>query len=124
MEPQIQNQNPVQNPTQEAPINIQNNTPMETPNKSSGIGSIIGTIVIIAIIILGGLYFWGKRIEDAKMKQDLVSEVNTESQTEPTVNEAAAIKSISPSDDLNSIEADLNGTNLNDLDAEINPQLQ
>jgi hypothetical protein len=41
-------------------------------NKSS-IGGTIATILIIAIIILGGLYFWGKRIEETKLKQSMVS---------------------------------------------------
>lgn len=43
------------------------------PQKSS-IGGIIGTIIIISIIVLGGLYFWGKRIEESKAKQDLVTD--------------------------------------------------
>lgn len=84
-------------------------------NKSS-IGSIIGTIIIIAIIILGGLYFWGKRVEEAKLKESLVTDT-----TAPTVDnsEAAVIKSVSPADDLDSIQADLNATNLNNLGAEV-----
>ncbi|MBA3733340.1 hypothetical protein H0W91_03120 [Patescibacteria group bacterium] len=85
-------------------------------NKSS-IGSIIGIIIIIAVIILGGLYFWGKRIEEAKSKEALVSDttaINNE------YNEAAVIKSVSSTDDLNSIESDLNATNLNNLSAETN----
>ena len=90
------------------------------PQKSS-VGSIIGTIIIISIIILGGLYFWGKRIEDAKIKQNLV----TDNTGEPlNYNEASVIKTMSSSDDLSSIEADLNTTNLDDLDREINPELQ
>ena len=75
----------------------QNNIP-QVPHKS-GIGSIIGTIIIIAIIILGGLYFWGKRVEEAKLKQDLVSDGTPQfSQT------------TQQSDDLNTIEAELNST--------------
>lgn len=88
---------------------------METQNKSS-IGGIIGIIIIIAVIILGGLYFWGKRIEEAKIKEDLVSG-NIEDDS--LVNEAAVIRSVNSSDDLNSIEADLNNTNLNGLGEEI-----
>jgi flagellar basal body-associated protein FliL len=42
-------------------------------NKSS-VGSLIGTIIIIAIIILGGLYFWGKRIEENKAKANLITD--------------------------------------------------
>ncbi|MCX6701899.1 MAG: hypothetical protein NTX96_01760 [Candidatus Zambryskibacteria bacterium] len=88
---------------------------MEQENKSS-IGSIIGTIVIIAIIILGGLYFWGKRIEESKSKENLITD-----STEPTsVNvEANAINSVSSGDDLDSIEVDLNATNLDNLVPEL-----
>ncbi|MFZ2521975.1 MAG: hypothetical protein WAX44_02125 [Minisyncoccia bacterium] len=87
---------------------------METPANKSSIGSIIGTIIIIAVIILGGLYFWGKRIEESKMKQDLISESqNTQ------INEASVIRSVNSSDDLNSIESDLNNTNLDNLGQEM-----
>jgi len=77
--------------------------------KKGGMGSMIGTIIIIAIIILGGLYFWGKRIQDSKINQELTSE---------NADEVANIMSITREDDLNTIEADLNSTNLN-LDTEI-----
>ncbi|MFZ2621139.1 MAG: hypothetical protein WAX85_01435 [Minisyncoccia bacterium] len=90
------------------------------PQKSS-IGSIIGTIIIIAVIILGGLYFWGKRIEESKVKQALVS---GEVSQGATVNEAAVITNVTTGDDLGSIEADLKNTNLDNLSTEINTQLQ
>jgi FtsZ-interacting cell division protein ZipA len=93
---------------------------MEPQNKSS-IGSIIGTIVIIAIIILGGLYFWGKRVEDSKLRQNMVTD-NTDQTTQ--MDEAATIKSTSSSDDLDSIDADLNATNLDNLGSEMNVQAQ
>lgn len=83
----------------------------------SGIGSIIGIIIIISIIILGGLYFWGKRIEESKLKEALVNGGNSQVMQEQ--NEAAAIKSVNSSDDLNSIEADLNATNFDNLDVEL-----
>lgn len=88
---------------------------MET-NKSS-IGSIIGTIIILAVIILGGLYFWGKRIEESKLKQDLITQNENDKNTQ--VNEATVIRSINSSDDLNSIEADLNNTKLDNLGQEL-----
>ncbi len=97
---------------------------MDQQNKSS-IGSIIGTIIIIALIILGGLYFWGKRIEETKLKQKLISESeNTIPSPTTEMNEANAIKSISSGDDLNSIEADLNSTNLENLSSELDQPLQ
>lgn len=71
-------------------------------NKSS-IGSIIGIIIIIAIIILGGLYFWGKRIEESKIQDDLLIQ-------NATTSEVVTAENVSSSDDMNSIEADLNST--------------
>ncbi len=94
---------------------------MESQNKSS-IGSIIGTIIIIAIIILGGLYFWGKRVEESKLKQDLVSQ-NSEQPTQMQ-NNTGNINKTSDVDDLNSINADLKASNFNNLDAELNGQTQ
>ena len=89
-------------------------------NKSS-IGSIIGTIIVIAIIILGGLYFWGKRIDEARLQKDLVSGENTQVEADENM-EANTIKSVNSSDDYSSIEADLNSTNLDNLDAELQAQ--
>lgn len=45
-----------------------------TPQKDSGIGPIIGSIIIIILIILGGLYFWGYVID--KQKPDLPEKQN------------------------------------------------
>jgi FtsZ-interacting cell division protein ZipA len=89
---------------------------METQTNKSSIGGIIGTIIIIAVIILGGLYFWGKRIEESKIKQDLMAQDENVYES----NEAAVIKSLNTSDDLNSIESDLNNSNLDDLGQELN----
>lgn len=89
-------------------------------NKSS-IGSIIGTIIIIALIILGGLYFWGKRIEESKNLQSLTEEPITEEEIQAERN---VISETNSSDELNSIEADLNATEINNLDSELNIELE
>ena len=115
MEPQNQNINLSQ-------PQMQNQ--FQNQNKSS-IGGIIGTIIIIAIIILGGLYFWGKRIEENKLQQTLLNESNSSPiETPEAKDEAAVIKSVSSSDDLQSIQSDLYNTKLDDLDAEINPKAE
>lgn len=85
----------------------------------SGVGSIIGAIIIIAIIILGGLYFWGKRVEESKLQQSMVT---GGTDTNVDNSEAATIKSVSSSDDLNSIQSDLNSTKTDNLGAEVNSQ--
>lgn len=92
-------------------------------NKSS-IGSIVGTIIIIALIILGGLYFWGKRMEEAKSVQNITNENTLAGDQVTDTSEAAVIKSTSSSDDLDSIETDLNNTKTANLDAELNVEAE
>ncbi|MFA7216497.1 MAG: hypothetical protein WC095_00725 [Candidatus Paceibacterota bacterium] len=90
-------------------------------NKSS-IGSIIGTIIIIALIILGGLYFWGKKIENSRNAQELTSEdVMTD---EEIAAESDSIKQTNSSDSIQSIETDLSATNIDNIDAELNSQAE
>lgn len=126
MEGNIQqpNNSPISNiPTGGAPMNTSPVAPL--PENKSSIGSIIGTIIVIAIIILGGLYFWGKRIDEARMKEGLVSNEPVENTQVVDDNmEANAIMSVSGSDDLNSIEAELKATNLDNLGAELNTTAQ
>lgn len=87
----------------------------------TSVGSIIGIIIIIALIVLGGLYFWGKRIEESKnLPTNTV--VNETVQLTPEQQEANAIKSMGTSDELKSIETDLKTTNLDNLDAELKTQ--
>jgi hypothetical protein len=70
--------------------------------KSGSAGPVIGAIVILAVIILGGLYFWGQRSGDDTDRA--VDEANMQSDSD----EAAAI------------EADLESTDLEDVDVEMN----
>lgn len=84
----------------------QNNVNMSGMEKAGGsAGSIIAVIVILAIIILGGFYFWSQRIGDETMMTDeTVESINMQNSSD----EAAAI------------EADLNATEIENLDAELN----
>lgn len=77
----------------------QNNPNM--PRESSGsAGPVIGIVVILVIVILGALYFWNQsRTNDAALE---------------------SIQTQNESDEANSIEADLDATNVDNLDAEIN----
>ncbi len=45
-------------------------------NRSSA-GSVVGTVIILALIILGALYFWGKRLEEARRVQNIQNFSNT-----------------------------------------------
>jgi hypothetical protein len=75
------------------------------------VGPVIALIVILAIIVLGGLYFWGQRADNG----------TTDIYGNPisTSTDTSAIESQSDSDETASIEADLNSTNY-DIDSELN----
>lgn len=74
--------------------------------EKSGSGLTIAAIVILIIVVLAGLYFWIERSG---------SETNG-----PTDESMEAIETQSASDDTTSIEADLEATDVENLDAEFN----
>lgn len=85
---------------QNTPIMNQGQGPVEP--KSTG--PVIGIVIIILIIVLGGLYFWGQRADQNIMEETQNAEL------EMTQSE---------SDDLTSIEADLNSADFDGLGAEV-----
>lgn len=80
---------------------VVNANPGET--KSHGLGGVIGTLVIIVLLIAGGWYFIGNRVEKIQDQKALneVGEIKTGTSTEVT-----------------DIQADLNNLNLDALDLE------
>lgn len=70
--------------------------------KSSG--PLIAVIVILILIVIGGMYFLGQR-----MNGDYGVPTGSDEIT-------ASLKAQSSSDDLNSIEADLNNTKVDNID--------
>ena len=83
----------------------QNNVNVGSGEGGGSLGPIIGGIVILVIIILGGLYFWGQRVNDS----DAVIDGSAESINMQSDSDAAA-----------AIEADLDATDVENLDSEIN----
>jgi hypothetical protein len=85
---------------------------MDTEARNGSLGPIIGTIVVLAVIILGALYFWNER---SKTDAD---DTSATAQNTSTVS-ADAIDSQSSSDDLDSIETDLNNTDTTNVGADL-----
>lgn len=75
---------------------------VERSNEGSA-GPIIGTIIILVVIVLGGLYFWGQRGDDV---DGTVESINVQSE----------------SDEIVDIEADLEDTDLDNLDLEVDEE--
>jgi hypothetical protein len=97
------------NPNQMPPLST------GTPVKKS-VGPLVAVIIILALIIIGGLYFLKERSSQPVYTPAPVGDSVTES-----------LNQQSNSDDLNSIEKDLNNTDVNNLDqgaAAIDSQIQ
>lgn len=103
MEPQ---QNQGMNPTQSQP-----------EVKQSGVGAIIGTVIVIALIVLGGAYYWTTM---GTGTEDVLPFVPTEETTAPVQGN----ESLSPSDETAAIEADMDAAYMQQLEADIEADLK
>lgn len=84
-------------------------------NEKKSIGPIIGIVIILVIIIFGGLYYWGGQIKNQKEQENIASEEILE-QKDPAL-EALEIQN--SSNEIKDIEVDLDLTNLEELDKEL-----
>lgn len=90
------------------------NQPMQNQPGKSSIGPVIGAIIIVLLLILGGLYVWGEKVnQESSNPEDVTGEQYDPSQ------DAAVIQFTEQgtSDDLNSIEADIQATSLDSIDS-------
>jgi len=75
------------------------------PQTESRIGPIIGSVIIIALIVLGGLYYWNS-----------ILDYQTEKASNNVLEEVTEEAPLNTSDTIESIEDDLDNTDLDDLD--------
>jgi hypothetical protein len=54
------------------------------PPKESSVGPVIATIIILAVIVLGGLYFWGERSNNATPSGSANTQTATPTSQTPT----------------------------------------
>ena len=81
-------------------------------NKDSKIGPMIGSIIIILIIIIGGIYFWGKKIEERRLQVEKIKQINLKEENtfDPDAN---------PVEEANNIDKELKDLNLDELDRDL-----
>ena len=86
---------------------------METHNKNpESVGPVLGIVIIIAILVVGGIFAFTNRINTANtLTADQIEN------TPDATTEALSVQSTSTN--LNTIEADAKATNLDDLDTEL-----
>ncbi len=81
-------------------------------------GPILGILIIVLVIILGGLYLWGGMlVEQTPVVEEQI--INNEPETPRATADQQILETLSPSDELDAIEADITSTNLDSLDADL-----
>lgn len=117
---QEQNQEPQNNPeSQEAPEQMPQEPNMSgKPEESKGYGALIAMAVIVLIIIVGAYFMFQDRVGEGE-KSDAELDAQFDASEGQLDAELEAINSTSEDDTLASIETDLEGSDLSDLDAEL-----
>lgn len=82
------------------------------------LGPILGVLILILALVLGGLFLWGSMLAN-KAPEPLPPIVNNEPETPRAEADVHILETMSPSDDLGAIEADIESTNLDLLDQDL-----
>lgn len=79
------------------------------------LGPVVGAVIVVLVIIVGGLYFWGTQLNKEQGDAEITAEEIT-AQADPALD---ALEQQGTSDEIADIEADLTATDLDGLDAEL-----
>lgn len=80
-------------------------------------GPILAVIIILLLIVLMGLYLWGGTL--SKDVPLFPPTVNNEPETPRAIADLQILQTVSSSDELSALEADIMSTNLDGLDTEM-----
>jgi uncharacterized protein HemX len=108
-------------------MNTENNSQtdaIKSPEVKVTNGPILVLLAVIMMIILGGMYYWYTTIDNALIPNQAsytrpTAEENNEPESTTAEAQADAMGVVSTSDEINAIEADLESTDLDTLDAEL-----
>ena len=100
-------------------------TEATTKRTSSSVSILLGVLIVLLILVLAGLYVWSTTLEQTSPTAETpVTRPTIEENNEPESTTAEAqvetLETVSTSDEIFAIEADLESTHLDSLDAELN----
>lgn len=82
-------------------------------------GPVLAILVIILLLILGGLYIWGSMLETELPQTTEQLPLNNEPETPRSEADVQILETVSPSDDLGAIDADIRSTNFDSIDTDL-----
>ncbi|MBI2618068.1 hypothetical protein HYW58_01315 [Candidatus Kaiserbacteria bacterium] len=95
------------------------NTLGEDPSSVKSFGPLVGIIIIIVVLLVGGLYFFNTKVDELQ-GNDLLPTIQSDEETDTIVNQ---LQSQGTSDEIGAIEEDVNSTDLESLDTELDQLL-
>ena len=108
-----------QMPPQETPEEQVPNTPQSDNADKSAFGPIAGIAIIVIVLIVGGVYLW-MTATDQDVDESQLPVIQSGGEAEAIVNQ---LNTQGTSDEIADIEADLNTTELENLDSELDDLL-
>lgn len=95
----------------------QNQQPAAPAQEENGVGPLVGIVIIVIVLVIGGLYFWGRQVEQQMFSEPVNNQLQPSAESDPATKNLGTQDS---STEIGSIENDLTNTNLEGLDAELN----
>ncbi len=129
MDPFTQNQNPVAAGNQMPPVSPEMRASGGGPEApKSGIGPIVGAVIVVILLIAGGLYFWGAKLNQQNTvpyipSDDSMRQVDSQPVGELQSDTSAGLPPQSSSDDVNSIQSDFNAMNIDQMNSQNSAEL-
>ena len=92
--------------------------------QTSRLGVILGMLIVFLILLLGGLYLWGASMQESSIDIDYGThrptiEQNNEPESATADAHAQALETVSTSNEIEAIEADIESTHIQGIDQEI-----
>lgn len=81
-------------------------------------GPILAGLLILLVLVFVGMYLWGASLATDPVPAP-ISIPNNEPETPRAVADQQIFETLSPSDELDAIDADLNSTNFDSLDTDL-----
>lgn len=85
------------------------------------VGPLLGILVIVIVLIFSGLYLWGAMLGKESGTREFTPRTlpNNEPETTRAVTDQDILKTMSSSNELDALYADIESTNLDSLDSEL-----
>lgn len=85
----------------------------------SWVGPVVGIIAMLIVVAIGGLYLWGSLLSEEDLVVPPPARINQEPETRRAVADVQITETMSPSTEIDAIEADIDSTQVDATNADV-----